>query len=246
MERPAIEGTQSIVQRNVGVFSDVADGYQISKQSTWRAPAKRLPLVLRQVLDATNKHFEEAFDMVLLNHYVDGSDSIAPHYDNPKGNGLHCVVTISLGATRDYTLTCRQTDEEVKRIPMCHGDVLVMSNAFQWFYKHSIPKTDQPCGPRISLTMRKYIPKDGALEDAPKATMPQGHERKQPVAKPCRKCDVPVVSACGVCPPCFALKAFKCTKCEKPYGAPWLCESCWTEAVNRKVQSQKRTRENST
>ena len=123
-----------MINRRVGIFSDVAIGYQISKQSSWRAPARKLPPPLRRVLDKTNAFFGEHFNTVLLNEYVDGLDSVAPHYDNPKGNGLYCVVTISLGGTRDYTLTDRETNKVVRAIEMKHGDVLVMSNRFQDLY----------------------------------------------------------------------------------------------------------------
>jgi hypothetical protein len=162
--------------------------------------------------------FKEKFNLLLVNKYEDHTDMIGPHFDQPTANGDHCVVTISLGATRGYSVISRETNEVVQTIDMKHGDVLVMSNSFQLLYMHAVFASDVPCGTRISLTTRCVSPfKTPLVRTRP----PVAYERL------CMVCKCATKGNAKVCMACYHIKKFKCPQCETPVGAPWLCEACW-------------------
>jgi alkylated DNA repair dioxygenase AlkB len=218
IEKPAIDGTGNHARRDMNVFSDEAKGYQPSKQSAWNVPAQPLPEFLQSLLQEINGFFSETFNMVLVNKYLTQDDMIGPHFDQPAGNGAHCVVTISLGATRGYSVISRETGQIVQTIEMKHGDVLVMSNTFQLLYMHAVFPSKTPCGTRISLTTRCVKP----------SKPPIVHSRGQPQEPhPCLRCGVETKAKSKVCATCYNMNAFSCPECQQPAGAPWLCQSCW-------------------
>lgn len=95
------------------------------------------------------------FTSVLLNHYRDGSDSNGWHADNEKELGINPVITsVSFGAERIFQLKHNTDKDQKKNIVLEHGSVLLMKGTTQHFWKHQIPKTAKPIGPRINLTFR--------------------------------------------------------------------------------------------
>jgi alkylated DNA repair dioxygenase AlkB len=95
------------------------------------------------------------FTTVLLNHYRDGQDSNGWHADNEKELGLNPIIaSISFGAERCFQLKNNTNKEQKKNIILEHGSLLLMKGTTQHFWKHQIPKTAKPVGPRINLTFR--------------------------------------------------------------------------------------------
>src|SRR6476620_3148160 len=94
------------------------------------------------------------FTSVLLNFYRDGRDSNGWHSDNEKELGNNPVIaSVSFGAQRVFRL--RHNSEPIKQnILLEHGSLLLMKGTTQHFWKHQIPKTAKPIGPRINLTFR--------------------------------------------------------------------------------------------
>jgi len=94
------------------------------------------------------------FTSVLLNLYRDGRDSNGWHSDNEKELGNNPVIaSVSFGAQRVFQL--RHNSEPIKQsIVLEHGSLLLMKGTTQHFWKHQIPKTAKPIGPRINLTFR--------------------------------------------------------------------------------------------
>ena len=69
------------------------------------------------------------------------------------------VAILSLGSAR--TLALRPRDGSVPgsshrslRLPLAHGDLVVMGGSCQRTWDHAIPKTSEPVGPRISVQFR--------------------------------------------------------------------------------------------
>lgn len=95
------------------------------------------------------------FTTVLLNLYRDGKDSNGWHADNEKELGINPVIaSVSFGAERSFHLK-HNTDKSLKKtIVLEHGSLLLMKGTTQHFWKHQIPKTAKPIGPRINLTFR--------------------------------------------------------------------------------------------
>jgi alkylated DNA repair dioxygenase AlkB len=111
---------------------------------------------LRQRLNATyGDELGEPFTTAGLCLYRDGDDSVAWHGDKiGRGSTEDTMVAIvSLGATRTLALRPRGGGASL-RLPLAHGDLLVMGGSCQRTWEHSVPKTTKPCGPRISIQFR--------------------------------------------------------------------------------------------
>lgn len=96
------------------------------------------------------------FNSALLNYYRDGQDSMGYHQDNEPELGLNPVIaSLTFGASRIFQLK-HITDKSIKRkdIPLKSGSLLIMAGATQHYWKHQIPKTKIPIGPRLNITFR--------------------------------------------------------------------------------------------
>jgi alkylated DNA repair dioxygenase AlkB len=95
------------------------------------------------------------FYSVLLNLYRDGRDSVGWHSDDEPELGENPVIaSVSLGAARSFQFKHKHNPALRHTIELTHGSLLLMRGATQHFWKHQIPKTAKPCGPRINLTFR--------------------------------------------------------------------------------------------
>jgi alkylated DNA repair dioxygenase AlkB len=95
------------------------------------------------------------FTTVLLNLYRNGKDSNGWHADNEKELGQNPIIaSVSFGATRTFHLQHNSNKEWKQKIMLEHGSLLLMKGTTQHFWKHQVPKTAKPIGPRINLTFR--------------------------------------------------------------------------------------------
>jgi alkylated DNA repair dioxygenase AlkB len=98
---------------------------------------------------------ETNFTTVLLNYYRNGSDGNGWHADNEKELGTNPIIaSLSLGAERTFQLKHNSDSTLKKSLILEHGSLLLMQGTTQHFWKHQIPKTTKPIGPRINLTFR--------------------------------------------------------------------------------------------
>ena len=100
---------------------------------------------------------EHNFNSVLLNYYRSGNDGMAKHSDDEKELGRKPIIaSLSLGATRRFILHPKliKSGKPIS-VNLPHGSLMVMSGNCQKNWKHSVPKTKSPVGPRINLTFRK-------------------------------------------------------------------------------------------
>ena len=105
---------------------------------------------IREDIEATTR---TKFNSVLVNRYESGSDSVGWHADDePEMSQEHPIASLSLGATRSFQI--RRGNRPIQTIELGHGSLLVMHAGMQKEWKHQIPKTKKPCGPRINLTFR--------------------------------------------------------------------------------------------
>jgi alkylated DNA repair dioxygenase AlkB len=122
--------------------------------------------VLTAAREALNAHYGpelgEPFRTAGLCLYRDGRDSVAWHGDT-TGRGQTedtMVAIVSLGTPRPLLLRPRgKAAGEAGggaslRFEVGHGDLLVMGGSCQRTWEHSVPKTSQPVGPRISVQFR--------------------------------------------------------------------------------------------
>lgn len=114
---------------------------------------------IQGLMDRINEQYGFTLNSCLLNYYPDGNIGIGDHSDSEKelNGGKDCVVvSISLGATRDFKLRSYDRKEEVV-IPLTHGSVLVMGKGCQRYYKHRIDVDRTVTMPRVNLTFRDFL-----------------------------------------------------------------------------------------
>ncbi len=97
------------------------------------------------------------FNSVLLNLYRDGKDGNGWHSDDEKELGKNpTIASLSLGQSRKFHLKHKSTGEKIS-FDLISGSLLIMKGETQHFWKHQIPKTKRPIGPRINLTFRRIF-----------------------------------------------------------------------------------------
>jgi alkylated DNA repair dioxygenase AlkB len=118
-------------------------------------PHPRITQLRDRLNDIYADELGEPFTTAGLCLYRDGNDSVAWHGDKiGRGRTQDTMVAIlSLGATRVLALRPKGGGSSV-RLPQAHGDLLVMGGSCQRTWEHSVPKTNKPCGPRISVQFR--------------------------------------------------------------------------------------------
>ena len=98
------------------------------------------------------------FNSCLANLYRDGSDSMGWHSDDePELGPRPTIASVSLGARRRFVLRHRASGERWSH-DLGAGDLLVMREESQADYRHAVPKTTRPVGPRLNLTFRWFAP----------------------------------------------------------------------------------------
>ena len=97
----------------------------------------------------------EPFRTAGLCLYRDGRDSVAWHGDTFGRGATHdtMVAILSVGSARTLALRPRGGGESL-RLPLGHGDLVVMGGSCQRTWEHAIPKTAKAVGPRVSIQFR--------------------------------------------------------------------------------------------
>lgn len=141
--------------RLTALYAENDDSYTYSGLSL--KPLKFHP-VLKELQEKLAEVSETEFTHCLANLYRDGSDSMGLHADDEKELGKNPVIaSISLGASRKFRLKHRNLKEERMDLILEHGSLLLMQGTTQHYWKHELPRTRKPVGPRINLTFRKII-----------------------------------------------------------------------------------------
>ena len=97
------------------------------------------------------------FNSVLVNRYRNGHDYVSWHTDDEEYFGpTPTIASLSLGATRAFSLRPRRTRRSPVTVDLGHGDLLVMRAESQAEWEHSVPKRLRVTQPRLNLTFRWY------------------------------------------------------------------------------------------
>ncbi|MEM6295333.1 MAG: alpha-ketoglutarate-dependent dioxygenase AlkB [Myxococcota bacterium] len=147
-------GKTHLTPRLTSWHGDPGCSYRYSRRlfepSPW-TPA--LSEVRARLIDATGY----AFNSVLVNHYRDGRDAMGAHADDEPELGPARddvgIGSISLGARRRFLLRPKAGGDTIE-YALGEGDLLVMGGTTQAHFKHWIPRTAKPVGPRMNLTFR--------------------------------------------------------------------------------------------
>ncbi|MFJ7589047.1 alpha-ketoglutarate-dependent dioxygenase AlkB [Streptomyces sp. NPDC097617] len=98
----------------------------------------------------------EPFTTAGLCLYRDGRDSVAWHGDRTGRSSTEdtMVAIVSVGDPRDLALRPRDGGATLLRLPLGHGDLVVMGGSCQRTMEHAVPKSARAVGPRISIQFR--------------------------------------------------------------------------------------------
>lgn len=116
--------------------------------------------ILAQAREALSDHYAaelgERFVTAGLCLYRDGRDSVAWHGDRIGRSTSEdtMVAILSVGSPRPLMLRPRDGGAATVRLPLGHGDLVVMGGSCQRTWDHAIPKTAKDVGPRISIQYR--------------------------------------------------------------------------------------------
>lgn len=98
------------------------------------------------------------FELCFLNYYETQKQALGWHADDAESiDHTRPIAVVSVGAERQiWTKPIGGTADDVEKILLHNGSLLLMNAGMQHTHYHRIPKHDRPCGPRISLTYRGY------------------------------------------------------------------------------------------
>lgn len=146
-------GRQHVTPRLTAWFGDGAYSY-----SGITHPPAAFPAALADIRDRVTREAGVPFTSCLANLYRDGSDSMGAHADNePELGDAPVIASVSLGDRRRFVMADIHTSARFEWM-LGGGDLLVMSGDSQSRYRHSVPKTARPIGPRLNLTFRTFFP----------------------------------------------------------------------------------------
>lgn len=153
-DEAVIFGKRIVTARKVAWYGDSNFSYTYSgttKQAlVWTDELAALKSIVEQ-LTATR------FNSCLLNLYHDGNEGMAWHSDDEKSLGRNSTIaSVSLGAEREFRLKHKRTDDRIS-VLLESGSLLVMKDATQTHWLHSIPKSKTIKTPRINLTFRTMV-----------------------------------------------------------------------------------------
>lgn len=154
-DEAVIFGKRIITVRKVAWYGDSDFSYTYSgttKQAlAWTAG-------LRVLKSLVEKLTGTSYNSCLLNLYYDGNEGMSWHSDDEKSLGKDTTIaSLSLGAEREFRLKHKRMDGKVS-VLLESGSLLVMKDATQTHWLHSIPKSKKIKSPRINLTFRTYDP----------------------------------------------------------------------------------------
>ena len=100
-----------------------------------------------------------AFNALIIQFYRDGNDRVNWHSDDDLCVGKNpVIVSMSFGETRSFWFRNKDNSvfEEILKLELDHGDVVIMQGNLQHTHKHKVPREPEKGG-RINLTFRKVI-----------------------------------------------------------------------------------------
>jgi len=153
-DEAVIFGKHIVAKRKVAWYGDSNYLYTYSN-TTKQALAwtKELSDLKQRVEEVTGTKFNSC----LLNLYHNGDEGIAWHSDDEKPFGENSIIaSLSFGAERKFSFKHKHTKQTIS-VVLEHGSLLIMKDATQTNWLHSVPKSKKITRPRINLTFRTIV-----------------------------------------------------------------------------------------
>jgi alkylated DNA repair dioxygenase AlkB len=145
-------GKKIITPRLTAWFGDPRANYSLTVNPSFASPWTD---ELRMIKDRVDKLSGVSFNIVLLNYYRDGNDSVAWHSDNDGIAGRNkTVASVSFGQPRIFEIRNRKDHRIKYSMLLENGSYLLMKGNFQEEWQHRIPKSVKQLHPRVNLTYR--------------------------------------------------------------------------------------------
>lgn len=117
------------------------------------------PLTL-ELMQYLNTVLRTSFNVCFLNKYDDEKQHLGWHADDFAGMKVdEPIAVVSFGAEREIWVKLKSQTGVIppeQKIKLQEGSLFIMPAGYQEFFFHRIPKSDKPCGWRISLTFRNF------------------------------------------------------------------------------------------
>ncbi|KAB8356375.1 hypothetical protein FH972_023959 [Carpinus fangiana] len=174
--RPAAESSSPSFHSQQ-IFTKCGTGNVVSP-SAFERPPRPIPDCLLTLKAHVERVTQETYNFILVNYYANGNDSISYHSDDERFLGeLPAIASLSLGGVRDFCLKHKDSakpnsgpdkvkkkpGEDVIKIPLESGDMVMMKGRTQSRWLHALPKRKGDMGSkgRINITFRKAMVKEG-------------------------------------------------------------------------------------
>ena len=150
-EEAVVYGKHIITKRKVAWYGDKSFLYTYSKITKEALPWTEELLFIKQIIEEKSG---ETFNSCLLNLYHNGDEGMGWHSDNESSiKKDSAIASVSFGADRTFLFRHKKTKETVS-IHLENGSLLLMKDATQQHWQHSLPKSKKIKEARINLTFR--------------------------------------------------------------------------------------------
>jgi alkylated DNA repair dioxygenase AlkB len=148
-------GKHHVTARKVAWYGDSGLAYRYSGTTKPALPWTAALLELKAIVE----HLSHArFNSCLLNLYHHGGEGMGWHSDDEKSMVRHsAIASLSLGAERDFRFKHKRLPATAASVRLENGSLLVMKDATQSHWLHSIPQSKKILTPRINLTFRYMV-----------------------------------------------------------------------------------------
>jgi len=143
-------------------YGDPDANYQYSglklNPLAWTPALLQLRAAIEKTLSLLSFNPVKPLNSLLTNLYRNQSDSVAWHSDDePELGRQPLIASLSLGATRRFSLKHKRLKGERRDLLLPSGSLLIMSGGTQQNWQHALLKQTLKSGPRINLTFRHII-----------------------------------------------------------------------------------------
>jgi alkylated DNA repair dioxygenase AlkB len=117
--------------------------------------------VVKELMERMNVDFSSQYDICFLNYYIEQRKWLGWHADDSVEMDMnHPIAVVSFGSEREIHWKHKDYKGHLpaeQRQILGDGSLFIMPAGFQRDHLHKIPKHNQPCEGRISLTFRHYV-----------------------------------------------------------------------------------------